>query len=149
MSTPTVAMSTHRNANYLSVAVRGGGCQAVTGVKNITETDNEATENVSKLAMIHAMLAAGILDMDLSRIAGRALGIVIGATIVILVIAEVLPDLFNATADINAELGNASLNSTAAENIAGVMPLIVGVLVVFLVVGLVAGFVSRQRNKGV
>ena len=91
-----------------------------------------------------ALTAMSILDMNLGRIAGRALGVIIGATLVALVLAEVAGDFFGAVADLNGELQNVTLNSSAAENIAGVMPLILGVLAVFLIVGIFAGFMQRR-----
>lgn len=73
----------------------------------------------------------------------------IGLTIVLLVIAEVLPDLFGATGDINVVFrdNSSDLNNTAAANIATVMPLIIGILVVFAIVGLITFAVSRTRNS--
>lgn len=89
-----------------------------------------------------------VFDLDLGQVAGRALSVVIGATVVLLVVAEVLPDLFTATGDINSVFANnaSDLNNTAAANIAEVMPLIIGVLVVFLIVGLISGFIRKRRS---
>lgn len=82
--------------------------------------------------------------LDLGGVAKRALSAVIAVTVVMLVLAEVAPDLFSATADLNGQFDNASLNSTAAENIAGVFPLIIGVIVIFGILTLVSGTISRR-----
>lgn len=104
------------------------------------EPDNTRGHPIDALRMV------ALLDISLGNTIGKALGIVIGATLVTLTLAEVLPDFFTGIADINNELSNASLNSSAAENIAGVMPIIVGVLGVFLVVGLIANFMDDDQN---
>lgn len=85
-----------------------------------------------------------MVNMDLGSVAQKALSAVIGVTVVMLVLAQVAPDLFSATADLNGQFKNASLNSTAATNIAGVFPLIIGVIVIFGILSLVSGTISRR-----
>lgn len=86
------------------------------------------------------------LDANFGDIAGKALGAIIAVTVVLLVVAEVLPDLFSATGDINVVFrDNASdLNSTAAANIAGVFPLIIGVIVIFAILGFIVRAVRAR-----
>lgn len=85
-------------------------------------------------------------DIDLGGVAGKALSAIIAVTVVLLVVAEVLPDLFTATGDINNvfDANATDLNSTAAANIAGVFPLIIGVVVIFGILALITGAVRTR-----
>lgn len=84
-------------------------------------------------------------DFDLGD-AGRAASAIVGLTVVMLITAALLPQLFTATGDVNSVFAdNASdLNETAAADIAEVMPVIIGVLVIFAIVALIARAVQKR-----
>lgn len=73
---------------------------------------------------------------------------VIGAVVVILVVAAVAPQFFSALADTNEVLtdANTTTGDTTADSLLGVFPLMIGITGLFAIVGIVLAAV-RFSNR--
>lgn len=79
-------------------------------------------------------------DDDAALSVGRGLtvaGSIIGAVVVILIVASLIPEFLTALGDTNTALSGTSTNDTTADTIKRVMPILVGVGGVFGIVGLI------------